>query len=68
MSEITTLSLTAALEGLEQGAFSAVELTQAFIDTIEASNEVLNAYVVKTPDQALAMAAQSDQRRKAGEA
>ena len=68
MSELTTLSLTAALEGLEQGAFSAVELTQAFIDTIEASNGVLNAYVVKTPDQALAMAAQSDQRRKAGEA
>ncbi|MEM7328435.1 MAG: Asp-tRNA(Asn)/Glu-tRNA(Gln) amidotransferase subunit GatA [Pseudomonadota bacterium] len=68
MSELTTLSLTGALEGLEQGAFSAVELTQAFIDTIEASNGSLNAYVVQTPDLALSMAAESDQRRKAGEA
>ncbi|MEO1188628.1 MAG: Asp-tRNA(Asn)/Glu-tRNA(Gln) amidotransferase subunit GatA [Pseudomonadota bacterium] len=68
MSELTTLSLTEALEGLEQRTFSAVELTQAFIDTIEASNGALNAYVVKTPDQALAMAAASDKRRADGSA
>ena len=68
MSELTTLSLTSALEGLERGTFSAVELTQAFVDTIEASNDVLNAYVVKTPEQALAMAAESDKRRASGNA
>lgn len=68
MSELTTLSLTSALEGLERGTFSAVELTQAFVDTIEASNDVLNAYVVKTPEQALAMAAESDKRRANGNA
>lgn len=68
MSELTTLSLTAALEGLDQGTFSAVELTQAFVDTIEASNDALNAYVVQTPDQALAMAAESDKRRANGAA
>lgn len=68
MSELTTLSLTAALEGLDNGSFSAVELTQAFVDTIEASNGALNAYVVQTPEQALAMAADSDQRRQAGKA
>ena len=63
MSELTKLSLTGALDGLDKGDFSAVELTQAFVDTIEASNDALNAYVVKTPEQALAMAAESDTRR-----
>lgn len=68
MSELTKLSLTSALSGLEDGAFSAVELTQAFIDAIDASNKALNAYVVQTPDQALKMAADSDARRTAGTA
>lgn len=68
MSELTHLTLTKAIEGLEQGSFSAVELTQAFVDTIEASNSDLNAYVVQTPEKALSMAAESDARRKAGNA
>ncbi|MEL7031500.1 MAG: Asp-tRNA(Asn)/Glu-tRNA(Gln) amidotransferase subunit GatA [Pseudomonadota bacterium] len=68
MSELTKLTLTAALEGLDQGAFSSVELTQAFVDTIETSNGALNAYVVKTPEQALSMAAESDIRRANGTA
>ena len=38
MSELTKLTLTGALDGLEKGEFSAVELTQAFVDTIAASN------------------------------
>jgi aspartyl-tRNA(Asn)/glutamyl-tRNA(Gln) amidotransferase subunit A len=66
MSELTTLSLTTAMQGLEKGDFSSVELTQAFVDTIEASNGALNAYVVQTPEQALSMAAESDARRKSG--
>ncbi|MEM9054863.1 MAG: Asp-tRNA(Asn)/Glu-tRNA(Gln) amidotransferase subunit GatA, partial [Pseudomonadota bacterium] len=68
MSELTKLTLTDALEGLANKAFSAVELTQVFVDTIEASNGTLNAYVVETPEQALSMAADSDARRAAGEA
>jgi aspartyl-tRNA(Asn)/glutamyl-tRNA(Gln) amidotransferase subunit A len=68
MSELTKLTLTGALEGLENGDFSAVELTQAFVDTIEASNQALNAYVVTTSDQARSMAAESDARRSAGKA
>ncbi|NQY96212.1 MAG: Asp-tRNA(Asn)/Glu-tRNA(Gln) amidotransferase subunit GatA [Henriciella sp.] len=68
MSELTKLTLTDALDGLGKGEFSSVELTQAFVDTIEASNDALNAYVVKTPDQALAMAKESDARRAAGNA
>ncbi|MDJ0920713.1 MAG: Asp-tRNA(Asn)/Glu-tRNA(Gln) amidotransferase subunit GatA [Henriciella sp.] len=68
MSDLTKLTLTAALEGLESKAFSSRELTQAFVDQIETSNGVLNAYVVTTPDKALAMADASDARRANGEA
>ena len=68
MSDLTQLTLTDALSGLDQGAFSSVELTQAFVDAIEASNDTLNAYVVTTPELALSMAAASDDRRSNGNA
>ncbi len=68
MSELTKLTLTGALDGLDKGEFSAVELTQAFVDTIESSNGSLNAYVVETPEKAMSMAAASDDRRAAGNA
>ncbi|MEO1305502.1 MAG: Asp-tRNA(Asn)/Glu-tRNA(Gln) amidotransferase subunit GatA [Pseudomonadota bacterium] len=68
MSDLTQLTLTDALSGLGQGAFSSVELTQAFVDAIEASNDTLNAYVVTTPELALSMAAASDDRRSKGKA
>lgn len=68
MSELTKLTLTGALDGLDKGEFSAVELTQAFVDTIESSNGSLNAYVVETPEKAMSMAAASDDRRAAGKA
>ena len=66
MSDLTQLTLTAALDGLEAGAFSSRELTQAFIDAIEASHDTLNAYVVRTPGKALEMAEASDARRAKG--
>ena len=68
MSDLTKLTLTSALDGLDKGDYSSVELTQAFVDAISASNASLNAYVVETPDQALAMAADSDARRADGKA
>ncbi|MEL8054793.1 MAG: Asp-tRNA(Asn)/Glu-tRNA(Gln) amidotransferase subunit GatA [Pseudomonadota bacterium] len=68
MSDLTALTLTEALDGLENKTFSAREITQAFVDTIEASNDTLNAYVVKTPEKALDMADASDARRAKGEA
>ena len=52
MSRLTELTLSAALDGLEQKAFSSREITEAFIAEIEASNKTLNAYVVTTPEQA----------------
>lgn len=67
-SELTSLTLAAARDGLARGDFSSVELTGAFNAAIEAANPSLNAYVVTTPDQALEMAAASDARRKAGTA
>ncbi len=68
MSDLTRMTLTDALDGLSSKAFSARELTQGFVDAIEASNDTLNAYVVKTPEKALAMADASDTRRAAGKA
>ncbi len=66
MSDLTQLTLTDALEGLAAKSFSSVELTQAFIEAIEAANPALNAYVVTTPDRALEEAKASDGRRAKG--
>ena len=68
MSDLTSLSLTEALSGLEEGKFSSTEMTTAFVEAIEASNDTLNAYVLATPEKALEMAGASDQRRAAGQA
>ena len=67
MTDLTSLSLTDALDGLNSKSFSSVELTTAFLDNIEKSNAALNAYVVVTRDKALEMAAASDERRAKGE-
>ena len=67
-SDLTSLTLKAALDGLAAKRFSAVELAQAHLQAIAAANPHLNAYVLQTPDKALAMAAESDRRRAAGEA
>ncbi len=66
MTDLTKLTLAAALDGLKTKAFSSVEITQAFVDAIEASNDAINAYVVKTPEKALDMAAASDKRIASG--
>lgn len=67
MTDLTELTLAAALDGLNSKQFSAVELTQAYIGAIEAAR-TLNAYVVETPEKALAMAEASDGRIARGEA
>jgi aspartyl-tRNA(Asn)/glutamyl-tRNA(Gln) amidotransferase subunit A len=68
MTDLTSLTLASALDGLASGDFTSVELTGAFNSAIEAANPALNAYVVTTPDKALEMAAASDARRAAGQA
>jgi aspartyl-tRNA(Asn)/glutamyl-tRNA(Gln) amidotransferase subunit A len=66
-SDLTKLTLADARDGLRKKAFSSMELTKAFIDAIEKGNSALNAYVLATPDQALAMAQIADNRLQRGE-
>jgi aspartyl-tRNA(Asn)/glutamyl-tRNA(Gln) amidotransferase subunit A len=67
MSELTELTLTAAVEGLRTKQYSSAELTGAFSAAIEAARS-LNAFVLETPDKAQAMAKAADARIAAGEA
>ncbi len=56
-----------ALVGLEQGDFTAVELTQAVLERIQAVEGQIQAYLRQTPEQALAQAEEADRRRQQGE-
>ena len=67
MSELTSLTLKGAIEGLASKRFSSEELTRAHSEAVEAARP-LNAYVMETPDKALAMARASDERIAKGEA
>jgi aspartyl-tRNA(Asn)/glutamyl-tRNA(Gln) amidotransferase subunit A len=67
MSDLTSLTLKAALDGLASKSFSSVEITQAHVEAVEAAR-ALNAYVLETPEKALEMAKASDARRAAGTA
>jgi aspartyl-tRNA(Asn)/glutamyl-tRNA(Gln) amidotransferase subunit A len=67
LSELTGLTLAEARDGLARKRFSAAELAQAFIAAIEAGNKALNAYVLATPERALAAAKASDARLARGE-
>ncbi|MFA5122898.1 Asp-tRNA(Asn)/Glu-tRNA(Gln) amidotransferase subunit GatA [Zavarzinia sp.] len=66
-SELNRLTLAAAKEGLAAREFSAVELTKALVEAMDAGR-VLNAYVTETPEAALAQAAEADARIAKGEA
>jgi aspartyl-tRNA(Asn)/glutamyl-tRNA(Gln) amidotransferase subunit A len=66
VTDLTRLTLAQARDGLEARHFSSTELTRSFIDAIEAANKTLNAYVLPTPERALAQAAESDARLARG--
>ena len=68
MTDLTKLTLAEARAGLAKKQFSSTELTQAFLDAIEAGNRALNAYVLPTPEHALAQAKDSDTRLAKGQA
>ncbi|MBZ9937912.1 Asp-tRNA(Asn)/Glu-tRNA(Gln) amidotransferase subunit GatA [Mesorhizobium sp. BR1-1-16] len=65
-ADLTSLSIAEIRDGLATKAFSAVELTKAYLAAMEAAR-ALNAYIVETPEQALAMAEASDARLASGE-
>jgi aspartyl-tRNA(Asn)/glutamyl-tRNA(Gln) amidotransferase subunit A len=67
MTELTRLTLAEARDGLKAKTFSAVELTQAHVDRVAAAR-TLNAYVLETPEHALAAASRSDAKLQAGDA
>ena len=67
MAELTSLTLKDAIEGLKTKRFSAEEITRAHSQAVEAARP-LNAYVLETPDKAIAMAKASDERIAKGEA
>jgi aspartyl-tRNA(Asn)/glutamyl-tRNA(Gln) amidotransferase subunit A len=68
MTELTSLTLAAALDGMEKKQFSSLELTEAFIGAIDKANPQLNAFVVTTPELARKRAKDSDAKRAAGKA
>src|SRR5262245_41122034 len=67
MTDLTHLTVSEALAGLEKKKFSAVELAQAHIKAMEAARD-LNCFITETPEVALKQAKESDARRKAGKA
>ncbi|TDQ78847.1 aspartyl/glutamyl-tRNA(Asn/Gln) amidotransferase subunit A [Dongia mobilis] len=67
MSELTHLTIAAALDGLAAKKFSARELTEAHLAAM-AKHKNLNAYITETPEIALKQADASDQRRAGGKA
>ncbi len=67
MTDLTKLTLAEARDGLRAKKFSSKEITGAFNAAIEKANPALNAYVLTTPDQALAMAQISDNKLARGE-
>ena len=67
MTDLTDLTLAAARDALAHKQISAVELAAAHIAAVERAR-ALNAFIVETPEKALAMAKLSDDRIGRGEA
>jgi aspartyl-tRNA(Asn)/glutamyl-tRNA(Gln) amidotransferase subunit A len=66
MTDLTSMTLAQARDGLANKSFTSVELTDAHIAAVEAAR-VLNAFVLETPDQARSMAHAADARITRGE-
>ena len=66
-TSLPDLTIHQALAGLEQGDFTAVELTQAVLARIQAVEDQIQAYLRVTAEQALAQAEEADRRRQQGE-
>jgi aspartyl-tRNA(Asn)/glutamyl-tRNA(Gln) amidotransferase subunit A len=67
MSDLTKLTLKAAVDGLKAKQFSSEEITRSFLTAIDSANPTLNAYVTVTADKAIDMARASDARLAAGQ-
>ena len=65
MTALTDLGIVGIRDGVKDGAFSAREIASAFIDAVEKARP-LNAFVVETPEHALAAADAADAARASG--
>src|ERR1700677_1775239 len=66
MTDLTSLTIAEARDGLARKSFTSLELTDAHLVAIEAAR-VLNAFVLETPEQARAMAREADAKLARGE-
>ncbi len=67
MTDLTDLGIAAIRDGVRTGGFSAREVAEAFNARVAGAG-ALNAFLVATPDHALAAADAADAARAAGEA
>ena len=67
MTNLTDLGIAGIRDGFRAGSFSAREVAEAFNANVAAA-KALNAFLVETPDHALAAADAADAARAAGEA
>ncbi|HMG48225.1 MAG TPA: Asp-tRNA(Asn)/Glu-tRNA(Gln) amidotransferase subunit GatA [Allosphingosinicella sp.] len=65
MTALTDLGVAALRDGVAGGEFSAREVAEAYVGAVE-KGRGLNAFVVETPDHALAAADEADKARAAG--
>ncbi len=66
MTDLTSLTLAEARDGLAKKSFKAIELTDAHLAAVEQARS-LNAFVLETPEQARAMAQGADAKIATGE-
>ncbi len=62
MSELTDLTLSECISGLQGGDFSSLELVRAYLQRIERLDNSLHAYLCVLAEQALAQAKDADRR------
>src|SRR4029079_7667307 len=61
MTDLTSMTLAEARDGLAKKSFTSLELTDAHLEAIEEARP-LNAFVLETPEQARSMAREADRR------
>src|SRR6202030_357464 len=66
MTDLTSLTLAEARDGLARKSFTSLELTDAHLRAIEQAR-ALNAFVMETPDQARATAREADAKIQKGQ-
>jgi len=66
MTDLTNLGVAAIRDGVRDGSFTAREVAEGFIANVSAG-KALNAFLVETPDHALAAADAADAARAKGE-